>query len=157
MELVLLKSDSVFFYLEKGAKQMHELVEDEVRKHLVLDVPRELVQHLLLVVIVYGLKLVLLPPELEVALDPLLQVRVDVLALVVAFHEPKKFRKVIPIVNVSIHDLVGLNHVDEVAHDIGEDHDASNHNDGTKDPLVVVFRMEVAETYGRQRCERVIK
>jgi hypothetical protein len=72
--------------------------------------------------------------------------------MVVSPQEPEEPGKVVSVVLLAVHEFVGVDHGNEVAHDVGEDHDPHHQDDRAADSLRVGLGMEVSKAHSAKRC-----
>ena len=108
---------------------MDKIVEDKVRKKLILNLSWQLVKQSFLLLVINCLKFVGFPPKFEVFFDSLLQILINVLILIISFHETEEFSEIVTVVDLPVQPLVIFQHWDELAHYVWEDNYSSHKND----------------------------
>ena len=145
MPIMIIMLFRLLFNLEKAPEIVHELVENEVGKKLILDLAGELIQHFFFVIIINGLQFVLHPTEAEIGFQSLFYVFIYIFAFVEFFHQAEKFGEVVAVVDIAIHYFVRLDHVNKIAHNIRKNHHSAHHYNCTKNSFDVVLRMKIAK------------
>ena len=123
-------------------------MEKEIVIELVLDMFGELFIVLDILILPHCLILVIVPHVVEVILDFLLELEIYWAAIVVMLQHSEKFSEGIAIVKILIKILVSAQDVDEVAHQVGEESDTREENEGTGGSFDVTTGGEVSKTNG---------
>lgn len=137
------------FDLESVSEDAQKLSEKELLIELVLNVIWKLLKHFNLRRVIDGLVSIIRPSVVEVLLDLFFQSEVDWNVVIEVLDKSEELCKFVTFIELCIQLLELFQDCDKDAHNVGEDGNSKEKNEGAKESLDVTLRMEISESNGR--------
>ena len=142
--------------VEQSSVRVYEVFEQKLREDHLLDSRGHLHQHLVVLVCPHRIVPVVVPSELEVLLNPILQFQGQWLLAVESFQGSEELVKLFSLVEVLVQFLQLAYHGIQVLDDDRGEPDSYQHHKGVDEPLSVGEREEISKADGGQHGEGVV-
>lgn len=137
---------------EKAPKFEQELLKNEIGVELQLARARQLVEHVAVGARIQKHVAIVVPDEIHLVADVPLQVLVDGVTIVELRQQNEELLQLVLQVTVLVQHLDFHYHCLQLAHEVAEDHDAEEQEEGADYPLNIIPRMVVPEAHRAKRC-----
>ena len=142
--------------MEESPELKEELFEQKVRVDVLDAGVRQLVQQVAVLLCEQEVVFVRVPSEIHVVPDAVLELVVEVSALIESLDEQEEELESFLLLYVVLEVLHVAHHVLEFSKHIRENRHAREEHHAAEETLTVSYRVEVSEASGRETCEGIV-